>query len=144
MNQQFHDLSFTRMDDGTIRLEQQSGVDEPNVIVVHPEQILFVARRLCGMSSETAAKARDLERKLAVITDRLERLVTDKWFRDGIIKECGDGIEMITRLDGLVDLAVEMDGGRLLPNEPKPNQEPESKLKPTKPPANYQQPDLLS
>ena len=125
-NQRFHDLTFSLMDDGTVKLTQ-TDCGEDYIITAHPEQIVFIARRLCGMSSETAAKARDLERKLAVITDRLERLVTDKWFRDGIINECGDGIEMIARLDGLVDLCVEMDGGRLLPNEPELETKSENK-----------------
>ena len=141
-NQHFHDLSFDLQDDGTVKLTQ-TDCGEDYVITAHPEQIVFVARRLCGMSITTAAQVEDLERKLSVLTDRLERLVTDKWFRKGIIEECGDGIEMIAKLDGLLDLAVEMDGGRLLPSEPPPEPKKESKFKQMKPPANYQ-PDMLT
>ena len=79
------------------------------------------------MSSETASQVQDLERKLAVLTDRLETLVTDRWFRKGILDSCGDGIQTITKLDALVDLAVEMDGGRLLPNEPELETKSENK-----------------
>ena len=122
-NQRFHDLAFDLMDDGTVKLTQ-TDCGEDYVITAHPEQIAFIARRVCGMSITTTEQVEDLERKLSVITDRLERLVTDKWFRKGIIEECGDGIEMIAKLDGLVDLAVEMDGGRLLPSEPKPESKP--------------------
>lgn len=128
--QKLYEVSYEILDDGTVALEQQSGVDEPNVIWLHPEQVRFIARRVCGMSEATAAKVKDLERKLSVITDRLEQLVTADWFRKGVINECDDGIEMIAKLDGLVDLAVEMDGGRLLPDEPKPEEkQPASKPK---------------
>ena len=116
-NQRFHDLTFSLMADNTVKLTQ-TDCGEDYIITAHPEQIVFIARRLCGMSSETASQVQDLERKLAVLTDRLETLVTDKWFRKGILDSCGDGIQTITKLDALVDLAVEMDGGRLLPNEP--------------------------
>ena len=122
-NQRFYDLSFNLQDDGTVQLTQ-TDCGEDYIITAHPEQLAFIARRVCGMSITTAEQVEDLERKLSVITDRLERLVTDKWFRKGIIEECGDGIEMIAKLDGLVDLAVEMDGGRLLPSEPKPESKP--------------------
>ncbi len=115
-NQRFHDLAFDLMDDGTVKLTQ-TDCGEDYIITAHPEQIAFIARRLCGMNSANAEQVSELERKLSVITDRLERLVTDDWFRKGIINECGDGIEMISKLDGLVDLAVEMDGGRLLPSD---------------------------
>ena len=141
-NQHFHDLAFDLMDDGTVKLTQTDCGDD-YIITAHPEQITFIARRLCGMSIATAAQVEDLERKLSVLTDRLERLVTDKWFRKAIIEECGDGIEMIAKLDGLLDLAVEMDGGRLLPSEPPPEPKKESKFKQSEPPANYQ-PDMLA
>ena len=131
-NQHFHDLAFDLMDDGTVKLTQTDCGDD-YIITAHPEQITFIARRLCGMSITTAAQVEDLERKLSVLTDRLERLV----------EECGDGIEMIAKLDGLLDLAVEMDGGRLLPSEPPPEPKKESKFKQMKPPANYQ-PDMLT
>ena len=142
-NQRFYDLSFAQQNDGTVRLTQ-TDCGEDSIIDVHPEQLKFIARRLCGMDSATAEQVEDLERKLSVLTDRLERLVTDKWFRKNIVEECGDGIEMIAKLDGLLDLAVEMDGGRLLPFEPPPEPKKESKFKQSEPPANYQQPDLLT
>ena len=118
--EQMHEISFEQISDGSIRLEQLSGHDERDVIILHPEQLRFIARRMAGMKPDTAALVEDLERKLSVITDRLEHLVTDNWFRKGIINECSDGIEMMAKLDGLVDLCVEMDGGRLLPSESKP------------------------
>jgi hypothetical protein len=120
MKQQFHDLSFEQLEDGTVRLVQQSGMDEPNVIHLHPEQVLYVARRLCGLKSETAEQVADLERRISVLTDGLQKLVTEQWFRDDIVKRCGDGIEIMVRLDALLDLAYEFDGGRLQPEEREP------------------------
>lgn len=142
-NQHFHDLTFTLMDDGTVKLTQTDCGDD-YIITAHPEQLRFITRRLCGMNEATAATVENLERKLSVLTDRLERLISDDWFRKGIIDGCGDFAEMLARLDGLVDLAIEMDGGRLLPSEPKPEPTKESKFKPMKPPPKNQQLDLPS
>ena len=128
-NQRFHDLSFSLMDDGTVKLTQND-CGEDYIVTAHPEQINFIARRLCGMKDTTAEQVQELERKLSVLTDRLERLVTDDWFRNGIIDGCGDFAEMLARLDGLVDLAIEMDGGRLLPSEPKPEPKKDAEIRP--------------
>jgi len=78
MNTRWHDLIIDRLKDGSIHLEQQSGCDEPNVIHLHPEQILFAARQLCGMKAETAEKVADLERKLSILCDRLRTRVARK------------------------------------------------------------------
>ncbi len=43
MNTRWHDLIIDRLPDGGIHLEQQSGVDEPNVIHLHPAQLRHVA-----------------------------------------------------------------------------------------------------
>ena len=65
-------LSYLQ-DDGTVKLTQ-TDCGEDYIITAHPEQIVFIARRVCGMSITTAEQVEDLERKLSVITDRLERL----------------------------------------------------------------------
>jgi len=122
-NQRFYDLSFEVTGDG-VRLVQNACGDD-YIILAHPEQLKFITRRLCGMDEATAAKVQDLERKLSVLTDRLEALVTAAWLRKSIANECDDGVEILAKLDGLVDLAVEMDGGRLLPSDP--THEPSSK-----------------
>lgn len=141
-NQHFHDLAFDLMDDGAVKLTQMD-CGEYYVITAHPEQIAFIARRVCGMSITTAEQVQDLERKLSVLADRLEKLVDAEWFRSEIVNHCGDGAEMLTRLDAVVDLAIEFDGQRLLPSEPPPEPKKGSRFKPMKPPANYQQPDML-
>ena len=66
----FYDLEFKQQSDGTIRLTQTE-CGEDSIIDTHPEQIMFIARRLCGMKPETAEKVADLERKLAILCDRL-------------------------------------------------------------------------
>ena len=125
-----YEISFEKLDDGTIEIRQPCGLEEPSVIYLHPDQLKYIARQVAGLSETTAKQVEDLERKLSVITDRLETLVCEKWFRDEILDRCGNGAEMINKLDGLVDLAIEMDGGRLLPSEPKPEPEPKKEGKP--------------
>lgn len=147
--EKMHEVSFELLEDGSISLEQQYGVDDPNVIYLHPEQLKFITRRMCGMDSATAACVEDLERKIAVLTDRLGKLVEASWFRSSIIDRCGDGVEIIARLDGVLDLAIEFDGGRLLPSdeakeEAEPTPPKPSKFKPMQPPKTlHDQPDLL-
>ena len=148
-NQQFYDLNFEQLGDGTIRLEQKDYCGESAFIDAHPEQLKFITRRMCGMDSATAASVEDLERKIAVLADRLERLVDAKWFRNSIVDRCGDGVEIMARLDGLLDLAIEFDGGRLLSSDEgeeiaKPTPPTPSKFKPMQPPKpSHDQPDLL-
>ena len=115
MNTRWHDLIIDRLPDGGIHLEQQSGVDDPNVIHLHPEQVLSIARHLCGMKPETAGKVAELERRIAVLTDTLQNLVCNKAFRGDLVDGIGEGFEYLAKLDGLLDLAMEFDGGRLEP-----------------------------
>lgn len=48
MTEQFHDLKFERLDDGTVRLEQWDIDGESFVIHAHPAQIIHIARTLAG------------------------------------------------------------------------------------------------
>jgi hypothetical protein len=112
--QRMYDLKFERMGNGAVRLTQ-SDSGEDCIIDAHPGQILFVARQLCGMKPDAAHEVAELERRISVLADRLGELVTADWFRGEIIDRSSHGIEMIVRLDGLLDLAMEYDGGRLLP-----------------------------
>ena len=105
-----YDLKFERMGNGAVRLTQTE-CGEDFIIDAHSEQILFIARQLCGMKPEVAHKVAELERRISVLADRLEELVAADWFRKEIIDSGGHGIEMIVRLDGLLDLAYEFDAG---------------------------------
>ena len=105
MNDQFYDLKFTQQADGSIRLTQSE----------HGEDYI-IARRLCGMTSHTAEQVQELERRIAVLTDKLQSLVCNKAFRTDLIERLGDGFAYLAKLDGLLDLALEFDGGRLEPD----------------------------
>lgn len=40
---QMFDIKFSLLGDGTIRLEQAGGIDEPSVVDLHPSQLQFIA-----------------------------------------------------------------------------------------------------
>ena len=121
----FHDLDFKKLSDGSIRLTQDDRMDEASVIDMHPEQLLYMARQLCGMKPQTADKVKDLERRIAVLTDKLQNIVCNKAFRGDLIERSGDGFEYLAHWDALLDLALEFDGGRLEP-EYKDDEQPEA------------------
>lgn len=115
MTQQFYDLNFHKLPDGVIRLEQTGYAGEAAVIDAHPEQVRYIARTLAGLKPDAAGKVADLERKLSVLTDKLQDIVHNMAFRTDILERIGDGFEHLAKLDGLLDLALEFDGGRLTP-----------------------------
>jgi len=115
MNNRFYDVEYKKDAEGEISLTQQCGVDEPNVVLMRPEQLLFIARQLCGMKPETAGKVAELERRIAVMVDKLQNIVCDSAFRSDLIEDLSDGFAYLAKLDGLLDLAMEFDGGRLRP-----------------------------
>lgn len=118
MTNRFFDLTFERLPSGTIRLKQ-SAFDEDSVIDLHPAQLEHVARALLG--SCDPGRLNEMERRIAVLADKAQDVVCSKAFRSDLIERCGDGFEYLARLDALVDLALEFDGGRLEP-EYKPEQ----------------------
>lgn len=124
MNARWHDLTFDRLKDGGIHLEQQSGCEEPSVIHLHPEQVLSIARHLCGMQPETAKQVQELERRIAVLTDKLQNIVCDGGFRSDVLERTSDGLWYLSKLDAALDLALEYDGGRLEPETPPDAQNP--------------------
>lgn len=134
MINRFYDLTFIQQADGSIRLTQ-SDQGEDYVIDAHREQILFVARQLCGMKPQTADTVAELERRLAVLTDKLQYIVCNNAFRSDLIERVSDGFEYLARLDGLLDLALEFDGGRL---EPEYKEAPDDDEKPIYPPSATQ------
>lgn len=132
MNTRFQDLDYYQLDDGTIRLEQIGYAGEAAIIDLHHEQVLFVARSLCGMKPETAHKVAELERRIAVLTDKLQHIVCNSAFRSDLIEGIGEGFEYLAKLDGLLDLAMEFDGGRLTPEY---KEAPDDDGKPIYPPS---------
>ena len=130
----FHDLDFKKLSDGSIRLTQDDRMGEASIIDMHPEQVLFIARQLCGMKPETAAVVKDLERKLAVLDTRIAAIVLDDTLRTEIVRRIGEGFEILQRLDALYDLGVEFTVG-LDPDYDHPNLLPKSTPATTKAPA---------
>ena len=130
----FHDLDFKKLSDGSIRLTQDDRMGDASVIDLHPEQVLFIARQLCGMKPETAEKVKDLERKLAVLDTRIAAIVLDDTLRTEIVRRIGEGFEILQRLDALYDLGVEFTVG-LDPDYDHPNLLPKSTPATTKAPA---------
>ena len=130
----FYDLDFKRLSDGSIRLTQDDRMGDASVIDLHPEQVLFIARQLCGMKPETAAVVKDLERKLAVLDTRIAAIVLDDTLRTEIVRRIGEGFEILQRLDALYDLGVEFTVG-LEPDYEHPNLLPKSTPATTKAPA---------
>lgn len=108
--ERMYDLQWEVLESGTIRLRQEE-FDEYNVIDLHPEQIRFIARRLCGMKQETAELVKNLERKLAVLDEKIADLVLNDGIRQEIVSRCGDGFEIILQMDGLLELSTEYTGG---------------------------------
>ena len=113
--ERMYEISFERQADGAIRLEQQNVSDAPGVICLHPEQLRFIARRMADYKEADAQRVADLERCVAVLASRIEGIVNNDEIRGEIANRCHDGLWMLSQLDGLLDLAVEFDGHRLLP-----------------------------
>lgn len=130
----YPDIEAFQFADGTISISSREGIDDPVKIYLHPDQLAGICSRL--LDSSTQSKEKELERRLAVLTDKIQNLVCHSKFRKDLIKYCGDGFEYIAKLDGILDLALEYDGGRLTPEDGKPEptlDEPkttESKWKP--------------
>lgn len=108
-----HEISFRKLNDETIHLEQPAGQDQPDIIRLSPFQLKHIARQMCGLDESNAERVEELERRLSVLTAGLESLVCSTSIRSSIIDDCDIGGEIIERLDGLLNLAWEYDGGRL-------------------------------
>lgn len=135
----WHDLKIDRLEDGGIRLEQ-SDCGEDCVIYLHPEQALFIARQVCGMKPETAERIGELERRIAVLTDKLQNVVCESRFRESVLNGCSDGLYYLAKIDAVLDLALEFDGGRLEPEyRDNEQQEGHSASKPIYPPSAINQ-----
>mgnify|MGYP001372822122 CR=1 FL=1 len=104
-----YDIEYCKLDSGAIRLIQDAyGSD--SVIDLHPEQLLSISRQAYGMTLETADKVSELERRIAVLTDKLQDFACDESMRREIIERCGYGLQYLAKLDGMLDLALEYDG----------------------------------
>lgn len=115
--ERMYDVSYELLDDSTVRLTQSANGEE-YVIDLHPAQILHIANDFRGghCPASDNGEVADLKRRLAVLAEKIEALVLDQYIRGEILERCGDGLEFMARLDAILDLAKEFDGGRLLTN----------------------------
>lgn len=73
MKEQFHDLGFEVLDDGTVRLEQRDYCGESVLIDLHPFQLEYIARSVQPNAPNwMAERITTLERRLRWLRDRFE------------------------------------------------------------------------
>jgi len=115
MTNRFYDLNFSRLADGTIRLTQ-TDCGEDCIIDTHPEQLRYIVAQVFGQTTDLSGRVDGFARRIAVLTDKLQDIVCNKAFRTDLLAG-GNGFEYLARLDALMNLALEFDGGRLEPEE---------------------------
>lgn len=64
----------------------------------------------------TQAHDKESVRRFSILAGELEYIITNDQFRNVLVDHM-DGLEWLTQLDGVLALALEYDGGRLLPRE---------------------------
>jgi len=118
-NERFFNLDFYTTESGSVLVTQEHCGEEYG-IEAHPEQLKFIVRTLYGSDEATAAEVADLERKLSILASKIDSVVTDTKFRREILNSgMASSFELIAKLDALLDLAMEFDGGRLHPEAAK-------------------------
>lgn len=110
--EQFYDLSFDQLDDGTIRLEQKDYSGESYVIDLHPCQLRQVAERAGLLSSApVVAWPRGFKQRLTRLQTDVEYLADDIWL-DEIYERLSNGlayrIGMTAVLDTINDLLLDV------------------------------------
>ena len=115
-NMHMHNVKVTTNDAGDIILTQCE-FDCDDKVYLHPEQLRFIARRVAGLDESTADQVAGLERKIGVLAAGISSFVCDDSIRTEILDHCPSSFELIERLDGLLNLALEFDGGRLFPDD---------------------------
>ena len=76
--EKMQDLTFQQFSDGTVRLEQSSGLDDPAIVDLHPSQLRHVAEAVGLMEpSKLPDQPRALKKRLERIHDRLADIHDD-------------------------------------------------------------------
>lgn len=108
-----HDLIFSQLDDGTVRLEQCDGIAETVQIDLHVSQLRLIAEYvglMCAPSPCSEALLREnakLGRRLGRLRDLIDHTALNDYYRGEVLEHCGCGGEMITELDSLLLIADE-------------------------------------
>lgn len=110
--EQFYDLSFGQLDDGTIRLEQKDYCGESYIIDLHPCQLRQVAER-AGLlpPAPVVTWPRGFKQRLLRLQTDVDYLAGDVWMGE-ICERLGDGlafkIGMTAVLDTMNDLLIDV------------------------------------
>lgn len=67
--------------------------------------------------TQTNTRATEAARRFSVLAGELDFIINDERFRRDIVDYLVDGCEWLARFDAVMALALEYDGGRLLPRE---------------------------
>lgn len=65
--------------------------------------------------TQTNTHATESARRFSVLADELDFIINNDQFRRDLVERLADGCEWLARLDAVMALAFEYDGGRLLP-----------------------------
>lgn len=109
MKEQFHDLSFDALEDGTIRLAQCDHSGESVTIDAHPQQIIHIARTVSATRPQrpdsTAERIATLERRLCWLRDRFEE--THAALPSDLYERCAEVGEFYFWLEASITVANE-------------------------------------
>lgn len=120
MKEQFHDMSFEVMEDGTIRIEQRDTCGESVIVDAHPQQIIHIARTVSTTRQTQphaqAERIATLERRLRWLCDRFKEAYAT--LPDDIYERCSGASEFDAWLQASVDVATEYCADLREPQEP--------------------------
>lgn len=99
-----YDIAY-EIDGNNINLEQGIGCGEVTSICLHRIHLQHIAGQL-GIPTLDASAA-TIKRRFQTVADRLEALASTQHYREDILDRCSIGLEFITELDAICDLAGE-------------------------------------
>lgn len=106
MTEQFYDLKFDRLDDGTVRLTQRDTAGEEYLVDAHPVQIIHIARSLVGARvSPEAERIKTLEWRIRWLQQRFEECNAALPY--DFYDNCHDSLEFAAWLDASKVVAAE-------------------------------------
>lgn len=127
MKEQFYDLSFEVLEDGTIRMEQGDTCGESVIVDAHPQQIIHIARTVSAarrtQPNASAERIATLERRLRWLRDRFEEAYAA--LPSDIYERCGGASEFDTWLQASIDVSTEYCAD-LMPVAPEVRESPKS------------------
>lgn len=103
MKEQFNDLGFEVLDDGTFSLEQHDYCGESVLIDLHPAQLEYIARSV--QPNGMAERITTLERRLRWLRDRFEE--THAAVPHDMFDRCSEAFEFDACIQASIDVAGE-------------------------------------